>query len=709
MINLNTSIKQLNRVGATAAQRLGRLGIFTVEDLLYWFPFRYEDYSKILQINKLEQEITATVRCRVEMIANKRIFKNRKIITEALVSDNSGSIRVVWFNQPFIIKNITVGDIIFLSGNIKRDMIGLQFSSPIYEKEAKKEIFNIARIAPIYPTTNGLTQKQIRFLVSQLSDVISDILDWLPDEILDKFDLTPLNNSIQGIHFPIDENELKQSTIRLKFNELFLIQMKSELVRRNNNLEKAQEILFKEKEIKSFVSSLSFCLTKAQKIATWDILQDLQMSKPMNRLLSGDVGSGKTVVAAIGLYNTVLNGYQAIMMAPTEILAMQHYKTLCKLFDNKIKIALLTRSQFLFLDKNNLNKKITKKKLLCKIENNEVDIIIGTHALIAGKIKFGDIGFVVVDEQHRFGVKQRKAIKDKTKNKAVHFLSMTATPIPRSLALMIYGDLSLSTINEMPKGRKSITTRLVDQKDRNKAYEFIRIQVEEGRQVFVICSLIDNTSKEEDLKSIADDDIFMQRILTSSNDKKSVMDEYDKLSKIIFPNLRVDYLHGKLKPKEKEEKMKKFENGEIDILVSTSVVEVGVDIPNASVMMIEGAEMFGLAQLHQFRGRVGRSSHQSYCFLFTDNCSMKAKNRLLYFEKNLDGFKLSQKDLETRGPGEVYGTTQSGLEKLRLAKLTDVDIIKKARDAADFACDNLNKYPILKKKMDVFLQDVHLE
>ncbi|MCX6781544.1 MAG: ATP-dependent DNA helicase RecG [Candidatus Magasanikbacteria bacterium] len=697
-MDFSTPIIKLNRVGATLARRFGRLGVKTAGDLLNWFPFRYEDYRRIIPIGKIVEGEAITVCGRLELIANRRSFRSRKIITTAMVSDESGSVRVVWFNQPYITKNLKPGDMIFLSGKVKADMLGPQFVSPMYERMNNAETTHTARMVPIYPLTDGITQKQIRFLMSQVMPLAQSADDWLPDEILERFDLAPLKDALQGIHLPKDEIDLKQCTDRLKFNELFVLQFKAELARREMSSTKAPAMEFKEDAIKKFVAGLPFKLTKGQKVAAWEILKDLQNNAPMNRLLSGDVGSGKTVIAAIAILNTVLNGYQAILMAPTEILARQHFESFKKLFGGKIQIGLQTRSQ-IFVGEEEL----TKKKMAQFISRGEVKIIIGTHALLSEKILFSDVGLIVVDEQHRFGVAQRKAIKDKTDDVSAHYLSMTATPIPRSLALMIYGDLDLSAINEMPAGRKPIITRLVEPKNREKAYEFICGQVKQGRQIFVICPLIEQAPTEDFIP------INYDFTWAGQSDKKTVMNEFTKLSEEIFPDFLVGYLHGKLKPAEKEATMKKFQNNEINILVSTSVVEVGIDIPNASVMMIEGADRFGLAQLHQFRGRVGRSVYQSYCFLFTGSESEKVKDRLTFFEQNLNGFNLAEKDLETRGPGEVYGTAQSGLANLRLAKLTDKEVIVKTRSAAVFVAQNLKKFPKIRHFIAKWEKGVHLE
>ncbi len=753
-MDLNTPISELNRVGKTTSKRWQSLGIKNVRDLLFYFPFRYEDYRRIVEISQLHDGDMVTICGQVELIANKRSFKTRKVITEALVSDKSGSVRVVWFNQPFISKNLKTGDMVYLSGKIKSDMLGPQFVGPAYEKY-KKDTAHTARLVPIYPLTYGLTQKQIRFLVSQVISLVDKMEDWVPKDILEKFDLAPLGGALHGIHFPQDENELRLSTDRLKFDEIFLTQMKAELSKKERGSLVAPSIVFKEEEIKNFVAALPFVLTKTQKISAWEILQDISKNTPMNRLVSGDVGSGKTVVAAIALYSVFLNGGQGAIMAPTEILAQQHFYSLTKLFDGlNVNVGLLTGSQAevchsdrsggipytadVLLTKDpkitkykgsldsataplGMTSKTTigqKKKVVAKLKNGEVDIAVGTHALLTEVVKFKNLNLVVVDEQHRFGVEQRKLIKEKASSKhlgkSAHFLSMTATPIPRSLALMIYGDLEVSIINELPPGRKKIITRLVEPANREKAYQFIREQVQKGRQIFVVCPAIEIVEPAVIPAESGNPDNLIVRwvpnqVGNDSGGKKSVMSEYEKLSKNTFPDLRVGYLHGKLKPDEKRETMANFKEGKIDLLVSTSVVEVGVDIPNASIMMIEGAENFGLAQLHQFRGRVGRSTHQSYCLLFTGTFSSKSLERLKFFEQNSDGFKLAEKDLEMRGPGEVYGTEQSGDMNLRLAKLTDLDLVKKCREAAKIVTADLQKYSSVLTKVRDWENQTHFE
>ncbi len=716
-MDLQTRIEALNKVGKTTAKKLERLGIFTVNNLLHHYPFRYEDFSRVAPIKDLREGDSVTVKGVIELIANRRI-RNRRSLTEALLTDETGSIRLIWFNQPYLTKNLETGTEVYISGVIKHDALGLQFVSPAYELASRRNI-HTARLVPMYPLTEGITQKQVRFLVEQSLPAAPTISDWLPEKIKKENNLIALQGAIKQIHFPESDAQMNLATERLKFDELFLIQLQAELARHEQTILRAPVLAFHEEEIKKFVAGLPFTLTKDQKISAWEILQNIAGEVPMNRLLSGDVGSGKTVVAAVALYNTVLSGFQGIMMAPTEILATQHFDSVCRLLQDQT-LVLFTRSHHLIF-KNREKFEVSKKELQKIIATGEANVIIGTHALLSEGVEFKNVGLVVVDEQHRFGVLQRKVIKSKGGqtppnlplerggSHAVHFLSMTATPIPRSLALMVYGDLDVSVIREMPPGRKPVMTRIVEPRNRDKAYEFIRKEVGKGGQVFVVCPLIDANPP---LPRPSGDFIV--------NDKKSVMTEYKKLSENIFPNLRVNYLHGKMKGEEKEKIMAQFKNKEYDILVSTSVIEVGVDVPNATIMLIEGAERFGLAQLHQFRGRVGRGDRQSYCFVFTDSetspypllCGgegSRTMERLRFFEKHQNGFELAEKDLELRGPGEVYGTTQSGMMQLRLAKLSDTALIKKARESARVISSQLSEFPELIKKMKEWEESVHLE
>lgn len=682
MITLETPVENLLRVGKATSKKLQNLGLRTAEDLLFYFPFRYEDWSKILPISQLTYGSAGTCRGRVELIKNTRSFHKRKNITEALISDNSGSIKVIWFNQPFLTKILKIGDEIFLSGKVDFDRYGIHLTSPSYEKAGTGgETTHTARIVPVYRTTESLTNKQIRFLVKLIAPLAIKIRDWLPAEIKKEFGLADLNLALKQVHFPENVNFIKAARRRLKFNELFLIQLQNLLLK--NNLQKsiAPKIVFHEDNIKNFTAALPFKLTDGQRQAAWEILQDMMVGKPMNRLLEGDVGSGKTVVAAIAILNVFLNGYRTILMAPTEILAKQHFDTFCKLFDN-LKIGLVTRSEKM------TNFEATSGGGKEFIINNS-DLIIGTHALIQDDVRIDKLGLAIVDEQHRFGVKQRQALKgDK---ESPHFLSMTATPIPRTMSLVFYGDLDISVIKELPVGRKKILTKVVPREKRDAAYEFIKKEIKNSRQVFVIYPLIDVSDKLG---------------------VKSAKEEYKRLSQEIFPELKIGLLHGKMKSEDKEKTMKEFLENKINILVSTSVVEVGVDVPNATIMMIEGAERFGLAQLHQFRGRVGRSEFQSYCFLFSDSDNEESAKRLLVMTTCSDGFALAEKDLEFRGPGEVWGVRQSGTPDLQIASLTDYTIIKEAKTAAENLIKKdpeLVKYPDLRDKLGDFEKKIHLE
>jgi ATP-dependent DNA helicase RecG len=674
MISLDSPIEALGGIGPKMLSKLHHIKIKKVKDLLFYFPFRYEDFSNIKNIADLIVGEKATVTARVLNIRNKRTWKRHMTITESLLEDKTAPIRAVWFHQPYLADTLKKGIWVNISGKVNLDNMGLVFSNPVFEilgsDPTEKETIHTGGLVAVYPETQGLSSRWLRLRIKALLDDFKNIPDFLPNFILREFSLIPLSQSLSQIHFPKTLREAEEAQRRLAFQDLFLLQLYTQKEKEKIKSKYAAEILIDVPLIKKFTESLPFQLTNSQRLSAWQILQDISKPSPMNRLLEGDVGSGKTVVAAIAALSTSSKNYQTAFLAPTEILAEQHFKTISKLLNGfPIEIALLTSAQSKLL----AHEKISKKDLLEKISEGIVHIVVGTHALIQKEVNFGNLALVVVDEQHRFGVDQRASLlrrstqtntqndeqSDTFRRKSAlsqresvtipHLLSMTATPIPRTLALTIYGDLDLSLLNELPKGRKKIITKVVAPTNRNKAYDFIENQIKNGRQAFVICPLIE----ESEAMVMAD--------------VKAATKEYEKLSKEIFPHLKIGLLHGKIKAKEKEEIMKNFKEKKIDILVSTSVVEVGIDIPNASVMMIEGADRFGLSQLHQFRGRVGRAEHQSYCFLFTESPAKATSARLKAVAECEDGFKLAEKDLQIRGPGQFFGKEQSGIPDLAMS------------------------------------------
>jgi len=678
MINLSSKISDLSRVGKVGAKLLKKLGLENIQDLLFYLPFRYDDFSLISKVADLKIGQTANIRGEIQLIQNKRSFKRKINITEALISDKTDSLKVIWFNQPFLTKNLKPGDLISLAGRVSESQGQLTMISPQYEKAYGNDLVHTQGLIPNYHLTEGLTQKQLRYFIKQIITLAPEVSEWLPSNIQKKLALINLASALEKIHFPKNKIDIETAQKRLAFSELFLRQLKSQMIKKEISERQAIAINFQEAGTRDFVGDLPFQLTDDQKKAAWEIIKDLEKARPMSRLLEGDVGSGKTVVAAMAMFNVARNQKRSALMAPTEILAEQHFNSLTELFKNhKFKIGLLTGSK--------------------KVKDvNEFDIIIGTHALIQKSVNIENLALAIVDEQHRFGVNQRQKIIDfnKNDNTIPHFLSLTATPIPRSLALAIYGDLDLSIIKTLPKNRKPIITKLVKEAERKKAHNFMREQIKFGHQIFVICPLIDESDNLE---------------------TKSVKAEYKKLAEEIFPEFKIGLLHGKMKAADKEAAMKNFLNKEIDILVSTSVIEVGIDVPNASVILIEGAERFGLAQLHQFRGRVGRSEHQSYCLLFPskeDGNSDKTIARLSALEKHNDGFMLAKIDLKMRGAGEIYGATQSGFPELQIASLFDYELIKKSSEEAALIIKsdpNLKQHPLLREKLGEWEMKIHLE
>ncbi|GBE16763.1 ATP-dependent DNA helicase RecG [bacterium BMS3Abin15] len=694
MTDLNTPIKNLPRIGEKYAKALKKLDILTVRDLLFHFPFRYDDYSQKFSIKDIPLEQDITIEGKVTDIKTTRTWKRKIFLTEAIITDDSGSIKVIWFNQPYISDTLKIGKSVRISGKATTDKNKLFFSNPAYEL-ASRVPTNTGRLVPVYPETGGVTSRWLRWQIQMLLKLNLKLTDSLPSDLLEKLNLPLLEKAVQQIHFPNDLDRAVISQKRFAFEEMFLIQLKTLQVKSSWKKEKAVDIEFDEELVKNFIDSLPFKLTNAQKKSSFQISKDLGENRPMNRLLNGDVGSGKTIVAAMASLQTMEAGYQVVIMAPTEVLARQHFENLSKLFAGyNFNVALLTNSYKILASDNT-----TRPNLLKKIQSGEINLVIGTHALIQKDVRFKNLALIVVDEQHRFGVAQRaylqqeiSTINDGIKDKVPHFLTMTATPIPRTLALAFFGNLDISILDEMPAKRKKIITEIVNSKKRGLTYEFIRKEIKNGRQIFVILPLVEES-----------------KVLTEI---KAATEEHKRLSEKIFSDLRLGLLHGRLKSGEKENVMKDFKDKKIDILVSTAVVEVGIDIPNATVMLIEDADRFGLSQLHQFRGRVGRAEHQSYCFLFTSSDSSKTKARLKALVESENGFKIAEKDLELRGPGEFFGTRQSGIPDIAMENITNVKLIQVAREEAQNIIKSdpeLKKHPQLAEALQKFSQKIHLE
>lgn len=752
-MKLSSPIEELSTSPAYK-KRLKRLGIHKVFDLLFHFPYRYDDFSKVTPIAKVKLGKTLCLQGKILEIESRRTFRRGLHLTEALLKDETGAIRVIWFNQPYIEKYLKKGDKVSLAGRITLGEKGLYLNSPAYEKAGKGKTLHTGRLVPVYPETAGLSSKWLRKNIQTLLQKYAEKLpETLPQEILKKENLPPLSKALWQIHFPDSQAEAEKARHRFQFEELFLIQLYVLRERLKLWQERAVALPLNLEYLKKFIASLPFKLTDAQKKSAWQILKDLEKPKPMNRLLEGDVGSGKTVVATIAALNVVKAGYQVAFMAPTEILAKQHFQEVSRLLEDfKVNIGLLTGKEDKMVSKKLKRQiiEISRKKILEKILRGEIDITIGTHALIQEKVKFGKLALVILDEQHRFGVEQRAKLVQGQEGKGPrarkrpipHLLSMTATPIPRTLALTIYGDLDLSLIDELPKGRKKVITKIVSPEQREEVYQFIREQIKKGRQAFVICPRIEAKSSDSDDNKVQGSQVKeltgktsreikqsperdssagkreserltpKHRQMLSWTEVKAVKEEYQKLSQDIFPDLKIGMMHGKLALKEKEQIMRDFKNKKIDILVSTSVVEVGIDIPNASVMLIEGAERFGLAQLHQFRGRVGRSHYQSYCFLLTESPSAKTRSRLKALMKAKNSFELAEKDMELRGPGDFLGTRQWGLPDLAMAGLANIPLIERTKSLAQEILKKdpaLKKYSQLEKRLEKFQEKVHLE
>ena len=673
MDRLSMSVQYVKGVGPKRAAKLKRLNIFNVEDLIYYFPRSYEDRTKFCKLSEcLDGSKTS-----LEVVVSgcPTVLRPRKglSIVKIPVKDETGNGYLVWFNQDYMADSFKLGDFLSVHGKVKKIMNEVQILNPVCDK-GSTDRKKVARIVPVYQLTDKLTNNEMITLVNNvLKNFLDQIDDSLPKKLIDELNLMPLKKALINIHFPSDKESYIRARRRLVFEELLTLQLGLFMIKDKVKADNTGIVFKKTDEIDKFIQSLSFQLTNAQKRVFKEIEADMESEKQMNRLVQGDVGSGKTIIAILAMIKSWKSGYQSVMMAPTEILATQHYETISALVAKYgIRCELLVGSI--------TNKK--KEEIQEKLKSGEIDILVGTHAVIQENILFKNLGLAITDEQHRFGVRQRAILSQKGLNPDV--LVMTATPIPRTLALILYGDLDISIIDELPPGRKQIETYAVGASMVDRVNNFIKKNVKEGRQAYIVCPLIE----ESDTLNI-----------------KSAEEIYEKFKNDIFKEFKLGLLHGRIKPSEKDEIMEMFKKREIDILVSTTVIEVGVNVPNANIMVIYNAERFGLAQLHQLRGRVGRGEYQSYCILINESKSSVSRERMKILQNTSDGFIISEKDLELRGPGEFFGTKQHGLPDLKIANIfTDMEILKLAqKKAAEILNDdihlNSDEYAKLKERV----------
>jgi len=687
-MDLSTPIRSAGRAYSIFANKLEKLNITKLEDFLYHIPHRYENFSLVSKIAQAQPGEVVTIQGTVKTVMNQfaaRRFKLQKV----RVTDDTGSIECIWFNQPYVLKMLKDGDLVSVSGKVGTS--GRLLSLQVKEYEIIKEDGTTAHTGgfiPVYPETKGLTSKYLRNRIKQMLAEYA-FEDFLPEEIKKKYKFLDLPDALQNIHFPKDEKIASVARNRLAFDELFLAQLSGLKSRKDweaNLVGHIFEVEKYQKKVNKLLKSLPFSLTGAQQKAVEEILTDISTEKPMNRLLQGDVGSGKTIVAAIAQYVVHLNGFQSAFLAPTQILAEQHHATLSRILGPLgLKVSLITSNKKSSV--SSISNKVKGKAQDTKYKIQDTDIIVGTHALLNEKVTFERLGFVAIDEQQRFGVEQRAILRGKGTNP--HFLTMTATPIPRTIFLTIYGDLDVSYLNEMPKGRQIVKTWLTPEAKRKGAFDWIRenmnMRDENGNknQVFYICPFIEESENNATVKAAAV--------------------EFEYLKKEVFPEFSLGLLHGKMKPKEKDAILQDFREQKIDLLVATPVVEVGIDIPNATIIVIEAAERFGLSQLHQLRGRVGRSSKQSFCLLFTESKSRQTIERLQSLEKIHIGAELAELDLRLRGPGDMHGTMQHGSKLLKIAHFSDFELIELARNEATYIFKRFDQFPLLKAKIETIV------
>ncbi len=654
---LNAPLTVIPGIGPKHAQTLSELGLNTLEDLLYYFPRRYDDYSQLKPINRVQYGEELTIIATVQSTTNRPFRGGQGQMTEVVVSDGTGFLRVTFFNQPWLANRMTRGTQLVLSGKVEQYLGRLVMTNPDWEL-LEQEHLHTNRIVPVYPLAASVTQKFLRrILFNTINFWAARVPDWLPPSVRSAARLMDLGTALQNAHFPANQEKLQAARARLAFDEIFLMQMGVLRQKRSWQSLEARQFPTSQEWLDMQTARLPYQLTGAQQRAIELIRADLDSGRPMDRLLQGDVGSGKTVVAALAAAMVVRHGAQAAVMAPTSILAEQHYRSFRRMLAEGEDVVVSPEQVRLLVGDTS---EAEKEQIRAGLADGSIKLVIGTHALIEDPVQFEQLQLVVVDEQHRFGVAQRAALRAKGSNP--HLLVMTATPIPRSLALTVYGDLDLAVMDEMPAGRQPIETHVLNPLERERAYHLIRTQMKEGRQAFVIYPLVEQGERDDE--------------------NRAAVEEHQRLQREVFPFHKLGLLHGRMKPEEKEEVMTRFRDGEYNLLVSTSVVEVGVDVPNATVMLVEGANRFGLAQLHQFRGRVGRGQEKSYCLLIPDSQDAVENERLQAMAETNDGFVLAERDLQQRGPGDFLGTRQSGFAELRMANLSDVRLIENAREQA---------------------------